>query len=397
VNGWRFARFGSNPCGLFWAGLTLAQLACSAGGPGNGSSTTNVSAAGATTVGTGGTSSAGPVGGTSSVVLAIAGSATDDGGSGGKPSDQVVTSLPPGFHATEIGGYKLGERVEGGGGSGMAGGASTGGAPFGGSAAFGGTAGAGGGDSAGSAGAGGAAPGGDCGNILLGVVRDFKGADENGHADFETKGIQGADITPGMVATTLGPDKKPVYASMCEIGHAAAAPTCPYGAQNTSKALFDQWYRDTPGVNDAYTVSIYLAPQPLGLFTFQSLAYFPVDGAGFMGMAKADDGMQHNFGFTTELHTQFLYKGGETFTFEGDDDVWVFINDKLAADLGGLHPMQARPVMLDAVAAQLGITKGTIYPLDLFHAERHTTASTFRIDTNLSFVDCGKVIPGKVK
>jgi hypothetical protein len=30
--------------------------------------------------------------------------------------------------------------------------------------------------------------------------------------------------------------------------------------------------------------------------------------------------------------------------------------------------------------------------MDLFHAERHTDASRFRIDTNFSFVDCGKVI-----
>jgi fibro-slime domain-containing protein len=296
------------------------------------------------------------------------------GGSGGKPADQVVMTLPPGFHATEIGGYKLGDKVGGGGGTG------------------------GMGASGGGAGGGGGAASGDCGNILLGVVRDFKGADENGgHADFETKGIQGANATPGMVSTTLGPDKKPVYASMCEIGHAAAAPICPYGAQNTSQALFDQWYHDTPGVNEAYTVSLYFAPRPGGLFTFQSLAYFPVDGAGFMSTARADDGMQHNFGFTTELHTQFVFKGGETFTFEGDDDVWVYINGKLAVDLGGLHPMQSRPIQLDGVATQLGIVKGSIYPLDLFHAERHTTASTFRIDTNLSFVDCGTVIPGKIK
>ena len=45
------------------------------------------------------------------------------------------------------------------------------------------------------------------------------------------------------------------------------------------------------------------------------------------------------------------------------------------------------------MAAQLGITKGTAYDLELFHAERHTTASHFRVDTNFVFVDCGTVIP----
>jgi fibro-slime domain-containing protein len=59
--------------------------------------------------------------------------------------------------------------------------------------------------------------------------------------------------------------------------------------------------------------------------------------------------------------------------------------------------MQLRVLDLDMSAGQLGIQKGTIYPLDLFHAERHTSESTFRIDTNLSFVDCGTVLPSKVK
>jgi fibro-slime domain-containing protein len=300
----------------------------------------------------------------------------DMGGAGGA-AHQAVTSLPAGFTQTDIGGFKLGGKVEGGGGS------------FGGS--IGGSAGSGGGGSGGGA-------NGDCGNVLLGVVRDFKGADEaGGHADFETPKIYGGDVTLDLVSAALGLDKKPIYTSKCEIGNPGPMATCPFGAETTTQANFDQWYRDTPGVNEAYTVSIYLAPRMGGLFTFQSLAYFPVDGAGFMGSAKADDGLNHNFGFTTELHTQFLYSGGETFNFQGDDDVWVYINGKLAVDLGGLHPMQTRNVALDAAAATLGIVKGTIYSLDLFHAERHTTASTFRIDTNLSFTDCGTVIPGKVK
>ena len=73
--------------------------------------------------------------------------------------------------------------------------------------------------------------------------------------------------------------------------------------------------------------------------------------------------------------------------------MWVFINNHLAVDLGGLHPKEAASVTLDASAAQLGITKGNAYALDLFHAERHTPESNFRIDTNLSFVDCGPAIP----
>jgi fibro-slime domain-containing protein len=85
--------------------------------------------------------------------------------------------------------------------------------------------------------------------------------------------------------------------------------------------------------------------------------------------------------------------GGESFTFIGDDDVWVFINKKLAIDLGGRHSQETGTVNLDAQSGQFGLVKGNVYDLSVFHAERHTNQSHFRIDTTLAFVDCGRLPP----
>jgi fibro-slime domain-containing protein len=235
-------------------------------------------------------------------------------------------------------------------------------------------------------------PGGDtagCG-MIVGVVRDFKGKNEGGHPDFEA--YAGANATKNLVGAALGADTKPVYTSMCELGNVAGGGVCPYGPQTTTKADFDQWYRVTDGVNLPFLIYFKFAQDANGAtVTFDSQNFFPLDGAGFGLSGNGEDGKMHNFGFTTELHTKVKYSGGEVFTFRGDDDLWVFINGKLALDLGGLHPAVEGTVDLDQMAATLGITKGNDYKLELFHAERHTNASHFRVQTTLTFVDCGSI------
>lgn len=222
-----------------------------------------------------------------------------------------------------------------------------------------------------------------CQGMLFGVVRDFRmGTSTGGHPDFETApDSTGQNGVPGIVASTLGDDGKPIYAFS----------TDPL-AGVTSEESFNQWYRDVPDVNMTYIVALKLtssngissfsASVGSGGFGQTGSSFFPLDNAGF-----GNEGQTHNFAFTTEIHTSFVYSGGETFTFVGDDDVWVFINNQLVIDLGGRHGQLDGSVALDT----LGLTIGSPYSLDVFNAERHTTQSNFRIDTTLTLADCGQV------
>ena len=289
---------------------------------------------GATSGGTSGTGTSGaPSGGTGGTAIPVpTGGSTSTGGTSTGP-----TGFPDGFTPATIGGYKVGDPITD---DTMQPSPTT------------------------DAG---------CGTTILAVIRDFQADGIN----FETPALTGRSTDDrGVVAPTLGSDQKPVYANP---GVATATVT--------DAAAFDAFFRNMQGTNLPFIFYVYFAPAN-GVSTFSSTAFYPLDDLGFGNDGADDQRMMHNFHFTTEIHTAFKYQGGETFSFTGDDDVWVFINGQLVIDIGGVHQAENASVSVDT----LGLTVGEIYPFDMFQTERHTTQSNFRADTNLTFVNCGMIV-----
>lgn len=213
-----------------------------------------------------------------------------------------------------------------------------------------------------------------------------------GHPDFERTAGQD-DIGCGITQDRLASDHKPGFQASNGIGQRILVngvfdhcispwPYAPSMVVVQGESSFESWYHTDPQHSKEVDGALTLieAPAGSGKYVYDSTAFFPIDNQGWGN----SPGQQHNYSFTTEIHLLFGYVRGQKFTFRGDDDLWIFVNNTLALDLGGCHNALQGTIDFDAQAADLDITPGRVYPMDIFHAERHTMASNFRIETNIS-------------
>ncbi len=271
------------------------------------------------------------------------------------------------------------------------------------------------------------------GDLVIPIVyRDFKAYQDGGHVAFQWTSNDPIDRTPKediWVRTTLGtkddttsdgttllgrpvfkwyatcdavgckdivpvdPVKQPAGtagAAACNAVKGAATGTrfintdnrnvyfCGYGDRDFNS--FSQWYLDVPDVNQTILSTLTLTKGANGVFAYDNTKFFPIDGQGFGNFGNTG----HNFHFTSEVRYWFEYHAAKnaTLTFNGDDDVWVFVNGKLTVDISGTHGRTEDAVTVNADTKDmdgnlLNLQEGKIYEIVVFQAERNTSASTY--------------------
>ncbi|NTV89593.1 MAG: fibro-slime domain-containing protein [Clostridiales bacterium] len=194
-----------------------------------------------------------------------------------------------------------------------------------------------------------------------------------------------------LVRSQLGTDKKPVFSDPAN----PSQPLSGWQAWGTDEAPvtldeLNSLFNDVPGKNMTATQQLTLLEDADGYFSVDIRegstenvdGYFPIDNQLFGNEENA-----HNYHFSVELHSNFTYTGAESFSFSGDDDVWVFVNNTLVVDLGGVHGEMSSDISIPELvnSGVLKIKKGDYVPFDIFYMERHTTGSNLFMKTNIDF------------
>ena len=194
-------------------------------------------------------------------------------------------------------------------------------------------------------------------------VLDWSGSPAAYFANNQNNKIEKGIVGP--IGAPLGVDGHPVLYGQRDAGFYNTV---------TDATRFGRWFTDVPGVNQTISGVLDFNKNAYGRLAINQAAFHPIDAVGL-----GNESYLHNYYFTMEMHTTFTYHPGQDFYATADDDLWLYIDKKLALDIGGVHGARWGGLELNT----LGLIEGQTYAADLFYADRATYDTTLIIETSM--------------
>ena len=195
-----------------------------------------------------------------------------------------------------------------------------------------------------------------------------------------------------------------------------------YYYDSAEKTIFHHSSTTDTNINQIYNDASGKTPSSGGWFPLDSTntSSSNDNGLGFGEITGPGDNRNdyHNYFTTTAGSGQFVYHEEDElfFEFNGDDDVFLYINGKLVIDNSGIHTKEVSRIDLESKvkstansnfmnedydqtgvtdnttwAEYLGLQEGEIYSFNFFQMERNRTSSNFAMWTNIKVVDSSAV------
>ena len=166
---------------------------------------------------------------------------------------------------------------------------------------------------------------------------------------------------------------------------------------NRGMTDFTRWFSNVAGKSQSYMGQIRLEyDKSNALFSYKSDTFYPLDDAKFSTNDSVNDD-SHNHLFTMSFAIPFksTASGEEHFTIDADDDTFVFVDDKLAIDLGGIHKSMRGEFIInkkgevytsindeDYAYSGISVEPSGDSTIRVFHADRDSAESTFGVIFN---------------